>query len=164
MRKVLFTLLTLLVCCLCMVGCGGGDGGETEPAADTGEKAERIEATSIVGVWECVDMTMEDNGVTMNKEDLEELFSKKISKMAALKASEDGTGELSFMEISGPMTWTESEGVYTITMEDSDEDASALTAELKDGNLVMTSESSYSSDGAEVKSVVTITFECRGEE
>ena len=164
MKKIILGLLTTLICCLCMAGCGGGDGGDTEPAADTGEQKEKIEATSIVGEWECVDMTMTENDLEMNKEDLEELFGKEISKMAALKAYEDGTGELSFMEISGPMTWTESEGVYTITMADSDEDASALNAELRDGNLVMTSEGSYTSDGAEVKSVITITFEYRGGE
>lgn len=162
MKKILLALLTSLACCLCMAGCGG-DGGDTEPAADAGEKTEKVQATTIVGDWECVDMTLSDSGQEMNKEDLEELYSVDISEMAAMTAAEDGTGEFTFMDISGPITWTESDGGYDIIQDGQDEDAAPMHGELKDGALVITMESSYTSDGAEMKSSIVITFESKGE-
>lgn len=158
MKKILLSAVTSLVLCFSMAGCGGG--GESD---NDQNKTEKTEVTSIVGVWECVDMTMEDNGQKMNKEELEKLFDKKVGEMAFLNAYEDGTGEFTFLDGTGSMTWTESDGVYTITPESTgDEGADSMSAELKDGSLVVTSEGSYLSDDAELKTVMVLTFEYQG--
>lgn len=157
MRKRVLLVLFALLMCFSLAGCGGGDSGNAQ------NKTEKTEVTSIVGAWKCVDMTMEDSGQKMNKEELEKLFDKKVGEMASLSAYEDGTGEFALLDAAGAMTWTESDGVYTITPEAAgDESTEPMSAELKDASLVVTIESSYSSDDEELKTVTVLTFEYQG--
>lgn len=181
MKRILLAA-ACLVLCFSMAGCGkdGDDSGKTQekPEAveehdeesgssnvkeEPEEKPEAVTATSIVGAWKCVDLTMEDNGQEMGKEELEEFLGVKAEDMVSLKAYDDGTGEFTYLGEASGMTWTEADGGYTIALELPDEEAAAqMSAGLKDGRLVVSSEENYLSDDVEMKTVTTYTLEYQG--
>lgn len=183
MKRRLLVAAVCLVLCFSLAGCGKEGSGsdktqeksETVKEHDKGEsdsdkaqeKPEAVIPDSIVGAWECVDLTLKDNGQTMGREDLEELFGMKVKDMASLAGYDDGTCEFMYLgETLGDAastTWTESDGGYTITLGAPDGEASeVMSAVLKDGKLTVSSESSYLSDDTEIKTVTTFTFAYKG--
>ena len=99
---------TLLLAVLLLTGCGGAadtaSNVGTDAAVDTVTTAA---ADTAAGTWELVSMTY--NGMTVGKEDLEELGT-----AMTLDLLEDGTGTMDYDGTVYNLTWDDS----SITMED----------------------------------------------
>ena len=58
MKKLLPALVLSFVLCFSMAGCNGGNDNEKEAEPE-------LKATSIVGDWECTDLSMKEGDTTM---------------------------------------------------------------------------------------------------
>lgn len=150
-RIIILSLMTAL--CMSITGCG--DSSEKETAAETKkesvvetEKESETEAetelmiSSIDGDWVCVDMSMDDNGTSISKEDLESMFGMKVADIIHLVAYGDGTGEMSMMGEIAPVVWKEENGKYSIypAVEGMEEEL-LFTAEIVNNQLIIVEES-----------------------
>lgn len=127
MKKILLVMMMTIALCLVMAGCGGSSDGAAEPQEDV------LVAESIVGVWECEDISMGE----MTASEMEELFGMKVSEMASLTAYSDGTAEFGFLGDIGAVKWNETDAGYTIDMGNE-----KMQATLKDNKLTVISEES----------------------
>lgn len=155
MKKKFFAVILTLVLCIAFAGCGGGDDSKKD------KKADQDQPTTIVGSWECEDIEITDNGTKLSKDEMKAMMGEDLTSMMKLNAFEDGTMELSMREDTYPATWTEKDGVYTISAPESGTDGS-MTAKLKDGRLQVSAEEAYSSDGEEQTMKTTFTLKYLG--
>lgn len=149
MKKLLPALLLSFVLCFSMAGCGGGTDNEKESEPE-------LKATSIVGDWECTDLSMKEGDTTMQKDELEGLYGKKVKELAHLKAYDDGTGEFVLLDETSQITWEEADGGYVVRI--SGEENQDMNATLEGNSLTVSSEDSYTSDGEEIKTTMSFGF------
>ena len=125
MRKIFLVMLVSIALCFALAGCG-----EEETSAGTEPQKETLIAESIVGVWECENISMD--GITT--EELEELYGMEVSEMASLTAYSDGTADFSFVGDDAQVKWKETDGGYSIIL-----DGEEMPATLKDNKLEVVS-------------------------
>ena len=152
-RIIIFSIFTAL--CMSVTGCNGSSEKETtvetkkETVVETETEFETEAETefmisSIDGDWICVDMSIDDNGTMVSKEDLESMFGMKVADIIHLVAYGDGTGEISMMGDTAPVMWTEADGKYQIQIAAQDmgeEEGLHFTAEIVNNQLVLVEES-----------------------
>lgn len=163
MKKKVLALVMALIVCLALAGCGG------DKKDKQNEESGNAEVTSIAGNWECTDITIEDNGQKLGKEDIRNLYGDDFSELMKLTAYGDGTGELKFMEVSTSVTWTEQDGAYTLTLPQEQVADGAgvpetMTARIKENKLQVTSKESYTADEKEQTMTMTFTLKYLGRE
>ncbi len=125
MRKIFLVMLVSITLCFALAGCG-----EEETSAGTEPQKEALIAESIVGIWECENISMD--GITT--EEMEELYDMEVSEMAALTAYSDGTADFSFVGDGAQVKWKETDGGYSIIL-----DGEEMPATLKDNKLEVVS-------------------------
>lgn len=174
MKKRVIAFLMIMTISFSLTACGSESKpkeSETEAAEETTEETteeiveKELVITSIAGDWNCVGMSMDDNGTQVKTEDFESLMGMKIGDMCHLTAYGDGTVEMKMMDEMGSFVWTEEGGKYKLSFGDSeDQGGEVMTAEIKDNQLILVSESVSSSDGEEYKTITTCTFDYNGKQ
>lgn len=161
MKKRVGIIIALMAMLFIFAGCGDEkDGGDMEKKAD-----------SVIGSWVGADITMSDAGekIISDKAQYKEFMGSTVNKDYKLGLYSDGAGDITFMGETIPVKWNQEGEKYNITSEmgsDSSGEGTpeTMSAVLKDGNVVLTMKSSYTStddEGVEkqIENEFIITFE-----
>ncbi|NLB19798.1 MAG: hypothetical protein GX829_02920, partial [Clostridium sp.] len=122
------------------------------------------EITSIEGGWKCIEMTMEEQGIITETEEIEEMNSMKADEIIQFTAYGDGTADMIFYGDEAEIVWSEENGKYVLKLSYDGvvDDSSIMDGVIEDNKLIIKMIETYTSDDKEIETIMSYIFEHQG--